>query len=172
MIYREAGQFKTSYKDDQAIFTIPQDKWFVIVVMVFAFVGVPLIASEYWLQAVLIPFLIFALAAIGLNLLTGYAGQVSLGTGGFMAVGAYATYKITTNFPDINILVVFLLAGLCAAFVGIRRFRPRPGAGPAAAHAGGRPPARGDRRVPRRSEERRVGKECHTTCRSRWSPYH
>jgi branched-chain amino acid transport system permease protein len=119
MLYREAGQFKTNYAADQAIFPIFQDRWFIGAVLLFAFVAVPLIADEYWLQAVLIPFLILALAAIGLNILTGYAGLLSLGTGGFMAVGAYATYKITTAFPDLNILVVFLLAGLIAAGVGI-----------------------------------------------------
>ena len=119
MIYREAGQFKTSYAADQTVFPIIQDRWFVAIVVLFAFVAVPLIANEYWLQAVLIPFLIFSLAAIGLNLLTGYAGQLSLGTGGFMAVGGYMTYKITTAFPDLNMLVVFMLAGLCAAGVGL-----------------------------------------------------
>jgi branched-chain amino acid transport system permease protein len=77
------------------------------------------VATEYWLQAVLIPFLIYALAALGLNLLTGYAGQLSLGTGGFMAVGAYAAFKLATAFPWLNILVVFLLAGLVAAGVGL-----------------------------------------------------
>ena len=95
MIYREAGQFKTTYASDQAIFPIPQDRVFVALVIAIA-LAVPLVASEYWLQAILIPFLVYALAAIGLNLLTGYAGQLSLGTGGFMAVGAYATYKVTT----------------------------------------------------------------------------
>jgi branched-chain amino acid transport system permease protein len=119
MFYREAGQFKASYTADQAIFPIRQDRWFIAAVLLFAYVVVPLIADEYWLQAVLIPFLILALAAIGLNILTGYAGQLSLGTGGFMAVGGYATYKITTAFPDINIIFVFLLAGLVAAAVGI-----------------------------------------------------
>src|SRR5216110_695988 len=110
MIYREAGQFKTSYASDQAIFPIPQDRWFVVP---------PLAANEYWLQAVLIPFLIYSLAAIGLNLLTGYAGQLSLGTGGFMAVGAYAAFKLTTAFPPLNIIVVFVLSGLVAASVGL-----------------------------------------------------
>ena len=85
MLYREAGQFKTSYGADQMIFPILQDRIFVILVVVAAYL-VPFIANEYWLQAVLIPFLILALAAIGLNILTGYAGQLSLGTGGFMAV--------------------------------------------------------------------------------------
>jgi branched-chain amino acid transport system permease protein len=119
VIYREAGQFKTTYAGDQAIFPILQDRVFVGLALVAAFVAVPLWANEYWLQAVLIPFLIYALAALGLNLLTGYAGQLSLGTGGFMAVGAYAAFKLTTAFPWLNILVVFVLAGLVAAGVGL-----------------------------------------------------
>lgn len=89
------------------------------ILLIIAYGIVPLVANEYWLQAILIPFLIFSLAAIGLNILTGYAGQVSLGTGAFMAVGAYATFKITTSFPEINILIVFVLAGMIAAIVGI-----------------------------------------------------
>ncbi len=118
MIYREAGQFKTSYGTDQMIFPILQDRIFVILAIAVAYL-IPLIANEYWLQAVLIPFLILSLAAIGLNLLTGYAGQLSLGTGGFMAVGGYMTYKITTAFPDLNVLIAVLLAGLLAALVGL-----------------------------------------------------
>src|SRR5216117_4515205 len=116
MIYREAGQFKTSYASDQAIFPIPQDRWFVAVAALAALVVPPLAASEYWLQAVLIPLLIYSLAAIGLNLLTGYAGQLSLGTGGFMAVGAYSAFKLTTAFPALSIVIVFLLSGVIAAY--------------------------------------------------------
>ena len=119
MIYREAGQFKESYVSDQAIFPIVQDRWVVLLLLLAAFAGPPLLANEYWLQAVLIPFLIYALAALGLNLLTGYAGQLSLGTGGFMAVGAYGAFKLTTAFPGLNILAVFVLAGLIAALVGL-----------------------------------------------------
>ena len=119
MFYREAGQFKTSYIADQAMLPIAQDRWFIAVVLVLAYVAVPLVASEYWLQAVLIPFLVFCMAAIGLNLLTGYAGQLSLGTGGFMAVGAYSTYKLVTMFPDMNVIVAFLLSGFIAAGVGL-----------------------------------------------------
>src|SRR4029450_1592024 len=115
MIYREAGQFKTTYASDQAIFPVVQDRWVVIALLVAAFVVPTALASEYWLQAILIPFLIYALAALGLNILTGYAGQISLGTGGFMAVGGYAAFKLTTAFPNVNILVVFLAAGLRAA---------------------------------------------------------
>ncbi|OLE39255.1 MAG: branched-chain amino acid ABC transporter permease [Candidatus Rokubacteria bacterium 13_1_20CM_2_70_7] len=119
MIYRTAGQFKTTYASDQAIFPIVQDRVVVTLALVAAFVIPPALASEYWLQAVLIPLLVYALAAIGLNLLTGYAGQLSLGTGGFMAVGAYSAFKLSTAFPHLDIVAVFLLAGLVAAGVGL-----------------------------------------------------
>jgi branched-chain amino acid transport system permease protein len=119
VIYREAGQFKTSYASDQAIFPIVQDRWVAGLFLAAAALVPPLAASEYWLQAVLIPFLVYALAAIGLNLLTGYAGQLSLGTGGFMAVGAYSAFKLTTAFPQVSILLVFLASGLIAAAVGL-----------------------------------------------------
>jgi branched-chain amino acid transport system permease protein len=119
MFYREAGQFKSTYQADQAIFPIAQDRWFIALVLLIAYVVIPAVANEYWFQAVLIPFFILALAAIGLNILTGYAGQVSLGTGAFMAVGAYATYKMSTAFPELNIIVVFVLSGFFAAAVGM-----------------------------------------------------
>jgi branched-chain amino acid transport system permease protein len=119
VIYRETGQFKSSYASDQAIFPIVQDRVLVLLGIAAAFVVPPLLANEYWLQAILIPLLIYALAAIGLNLLTGYAGQVSLGTGGFMAVGAYSAFKLATSFPQLSIILVFLLSGLIAAAVGL-----------------------------------------------------
>ena len=119
MFYREAGQFKSTYQADQAIFPIAQDRWFIALVLIAAYVVIPLIANEYWYQAVLIPFYVLALAAIGLNILTGYAGQVSLGTGAFMAVGAYATYKLSTAFPELNIVIVFIMSGFFAAAVGM-----------------------------------------------------
>ena len=119
MLYREVGQFKTSYAADQAIFPILQDRIGLIVILLIAFVAIPLAGNDYWLRTILTPFLIYALAAIGLNLLTGYAGQVSLGTGGFMGVGAYAAYNIAIWLPWLNIFVVFALAGLVAAGVGI-----------------------------------------------------
>jgi branched-chain amino acid transport system permease protein len=119
VIYREAGQFKTTYASDQAIFPVVQDRWVVGALLVAAFLVPTALASDYWLQAILIPFLIYALAAVGLNILTGYAGQLSLGTGGFMAVGGYAAFKLTTIFPGLNIVLVFLVAGLFAAAVGL-----------------------------------------------------
>src|SRR5437588_380338 len=119
MIYRETGQFKTSYASDQQLFPILQDRVFVLGFLAFAFVAVPFLASEYLFLAILIPFLILALAAIGLNILVGYCGQVSLGTGAFMAIGAYSAYNLAVRLPDLNMLVVFLLAGVFATVVGI-----------------------------------------------------
>ena len=119
MFYREAGQFKTSYGADEAIFPILQDRWGMMVILAFAFVVIPLIADEYWLRSILTPFLVFSLAALGLNLLTGYAGQVSLGTAGFMAVGAFAAYNLHIRLPEIPFVIDFILAGLIAAGVGV-----------------------------------------------------
>jgi len=119
MIYRETGQFKPTYRSDSAVFPIPQDRWVVIAFVGFLAVVVPLIGTEYVFQAILVPVLIYSIAAIGLNLLTGYCGQLSLGTGGFMAVGAVACYKLSTGFPEMNLLVVLLLSGVITAGVGL-----------------------------------------------------
>jgi branched-chain amino acid transport system permease protein len=119
MFYREAGQFKTNYAEDQQIFPIRQDRIAVAIILAFAFLVVPFIASDYWLKAILVPFLIFSLAALGLNILTGYAGQLSLGTAAFMAVGAFAAYNFELRVPGIPILVSFALAGIIAAAVGM-----------------------------------------------------
>ncbi len=119
MLYREAGQFKTTYSADQQVFPIQQDRIAVAVLLVVAFVGVPLVANQYWLSAILTPFLILALATLGLNILTGYAGQLSLGTAAFMAVGAFMAYNFELRLPWLPTLVSFALAGLCAAAVGI-----------------------------------------------------
>lgn len=118
MLYREAGQFKTSYAADQQLFPILQDRIGIFVLLAVSFVAVPLAASDYWLTAILIPFLVFALAALGLNILTGYAGQLSLGTAAFMAVGAFAAYNFQLRVPGIPVLVSFVLGGLTAAGVG------------------------------------------------------
>jgi branched-chain amino acid transport system permease protein len=120
MLYREAGQFKTDYVADQQIFPILQDRIFVLAIIAAAFLVVPAIATPYLYTEILIPFLILSLAAVGLNILVGYCGQVSLGTGGFMAVGAYAAYNLWLRVPALNdLVVVFLFGGLMAAAVGI-----------------------------------------------------
>jgi branched-chain amino acid transport system permease protein len=119
MLYREAGQFKTTYQSDQQLFPIRQDRIAMLLLLAFAFFAVPMFASEYLFRAILIPFLILALTAIGLNLLVGYCGQISLGTGAFMAVGAYAAYNLAVRIPSLNLLVVFVLAGLVAMLAGV-----------------------------------------------------
>jgi branched-chain amino acid transport system permease protein len=119
VLYREAGQFKSTYAQDQQIFPIRQDRIAVTLLLIFSFVVVPLIGNQYWLSALITPFLIFALAALGLNILTGYAGQLSLGTAAFMAVGAFMTYNFVLRLPWLGIIPSMILAGLCAAAVGI-----------------------------------------------------
>ena len=119
MFYRENGQFKTTYVADQQIFAILQDRVAIALVVAFAFVVVPLVASEYTFRAILVPFLILSLAALGLNILVGYCGQISLGTGAFMAVGAYAAYNMVARFDGMPLLVALLFAGLCATVVGV-----------------------------------------------------
>jgi len=140
VLYREAGQFKVTYSEDMAIFPIRQDRMALATLLGIAFIGVPLLAtfhiwpfgSDYLLWAILLPFLVLALAAIGTNLLVGYCGQISLGSGAFMAIGAYSAYKLGTgvhiplawlgfaiSMPPLPVLASILLGGLAAAGVGI-----------------------------------------------------
>jgi branched-chain amino acid transport system permease protein len=119
MFYREAGDFKTSYQDDNQTFPIKFDRYRYYFVLFVAFAIIPFMINDYWVNAVFLPFLIYAIAAIGLNILTGYCGQVSLGTGGFMAVGAYAVYELMTMFPEVSVLIHIVLAGVITACVGV-----------------------------------------------------
>ncbi len=119
MLYRETGDFRVSYRDDQQLFPLRQDRWAFGAALLFAFAVVPFLIDDYWQNAILLPVLIYAMAAIGLNILVGYCGQLSLGTGGFMAVGAYSTYKLMTAFPDLNIAFIVVISGLITALVGV-----------------------------------------------------
>ena len=119
MFYRENGQFKTSYRADQQIFPIAQDRWAILALVAFAFIGVPLLADEYLFRAILIPFLILSLAAIGVNILVGYCGQISLGSGAFMAVGAYMAYNVFVRIEGMPLIAALLIGGLCATLVGM-----------------------------------------------------
>ena len=118
MFYRENGQFKTSYRADQQIFPIAQDRWAILAIIAFAAIGVPLLADEYLFRAIFIPFLILSLAAIGVNILVGYCGQISLGSGAFMAVGAYMAYNTYVRIEGMPLIValralpVIILGGL------------------------------------------------------------
>jgi branched-chain amino acid transport system permease protein len=119
MFYRENGQFKTSYAADQQIFPIAQDRVAVALLLLVAFAVVPAFGNDYWLTNILIPFLIFSLAAIGVNILVGYCGQISLGSGAFMAVGAYAAYNFHARIPGMPFLLSLILGGVCAMVFGI-----------------------------------------------------
>ena len=119
MFYRENGQFKTSYRADQQIFPIAQDRWAIALMALFAFVVVPMLASDYMFRAILIPFVIMSLAAVGVNVLVGYCGQISLGSGAFMAVGAYGAYNFFMRVPGLPLVVALIMGGLCATAFGI-----------------------------------------------------
>jgi branched-chain amino acid transport system permease protein len=119
MLYRENGQFKTTYRADLAIFPIRQDRIALGILLFIAAVVVPFTADEYLFRAILIPFLILSLAALGLNILVGYCGQISLGTGAFMAVGAYAAYNFHVRIEGMPLLASLLLGGLSATAVGV-----------------------------------------------------
>ena len=119
MFYRENGQFKTTYRADQQIFPIAQDRIALVALLAIAFVVVPMVASDYMFRAILIPFLILSLAAVGVNILVGYCGQISLGSGAFMAVGAYAAYNFQVRIDGMPLLLTLLMGGLCATAFGI-----------------------------------------------------
>ncbi len=119
MIYREAGDFSSSYKEDSQTFPIRFDRVAYYAFLAVAFLVVPFFINDYWTNAVLLPFLIYAIAALGLNILTGYCGLLSLGSGGFMAVGAFATYKLMTSFPNVDLSIHIILAGFMTAAVGV-----------------------------------------------------
>src|SRR5699024_2584264 len=82
MFYREAGDFKTSYRADSATFPIAFERYGYYAIIATAFLVIPFFINDYWSKAIMLPFLVYAIAALGLNILTGYTGQLSLGTGG------------------------------------------------------------------------------------------
>jgi branched-chain amino acid transport system permease protein len=118
MFYRETGQFKTTYAADSQVFPILQDKMGIAAILLIA-LAVPFIGSEFFVKTIMTPVLIFALATVGLNILVGYTGQLSLGTGAFMGVGAYSCYKLATYFPETNFILLMLLSGVFSAAVGV-----------------------------------------------------
>jgi branched-chain amino acid transport system permease protein len=119
MLYRENGQFKTSYRADQQILPIAQDRIAMAILLLVAVFVVPMVASDYMFRAVLIPFVIMSLAALGVNILVGYCGQISLGSGAFMAVGAYGAYNFFVRIPGLPLIPALILGGLCATLFGI-----------------------------------------------------
>lgn len=82
-------------------------------------IGLAWISNEYWLSAILTPFLILSLAGLGQNILTGYSGLLSLGSAAFMAVGAFASYNLSLRLPQIPLLLSLILGGVITALVGV-----------------------------------------------------
>ena len=119
MFYRENGQFKTSYRADQQVFPIAQDRIAIFLLLAVAFLVVPMLATDYFYRAILIPLVIMSMAALGVNILVGYCGQISLGSGAFMAVGAYGAFNFFVRFPGMPLIPALILGGLCATFFGI-----------------------------------------------------
>jgi branched-chain amino acid transport system permease protein len=91
----------------------------ILALIAFAAIGVPLLADEYLFRAILIPFLILALAAIGVNILVGYCGQISLGSGAFMAVGAYMAYNMYARIDGMPLILALLSGGFFATIMGV-----------------------------------------------------
>ena len=119
MFYRQSGQFRSSYAEDDRLIPVREDRLLMALLMIGAVAVVPFTASDYWLSAILIPWLCLSLVALGQNILMGYAGQHSLGSAGFMAVGAFACWNLIHRIDDMPFLVAVLLAGVIAALVGI-----------------------------------------------------
>ena len=91
----------------------------ILLALLFIYGVVPLIGSDYWLNSLVIPTVVMGLAGVGLNLLTGYAGLVSLGSAAFMSIGAFSAYNLLLRAPVLPLPMALLLAGLIAAAAGV-----------------------------------------------------
>jgi branched-chain amino acid transport system permease protein len=111
----QCGDFKQTYSEDMAIFETPLSRWLLGAFLV-AFATVPLFATHYWLD-ILNRIMVAVIAAMGLNILTGYTGQISLGNAAFLSVGAYVTAYL--GRMDVPFLVVIPVAGIVTALVGM-----------------------------------------------------
>jgi branched-chain amino acid transport system permease protein len=125
MIYRECGVLKTTYEADMALYPLPIARWTVAVVAVLFFVVLPLTLHEYYLSVANIVW-IAVIGALGLNILVGYTGQVSIGHGAFMSVGAYTAANLANRLGSpwpVNLVAGGLMAALIGAIVGIPSLR-------------------------------------------------
>ncbi len=125
MIHRECGVLKTSYQADMALYPLPIARWTVGALAVFFFLVLPFSVHEYYLSIVNLCS-IAVIGALGLNILVGSTGQISIGHGAFMSVGAYtaANLAVRLGWPwPINLLAGGLMAALVGAVVGFPSLR-------------------------------------------------
>ena len=125
MIHRECGVLKTSYEADMALYPLPIARWTVAAVAVLFFLVIPLTLHEYYLSIGNLVW-IAIIGAIGLNILVGYTGLVSIGHGAFMSVGAYTAANFANRLDSpwpVNLLAGGLMAALIGAIVGIPSLR-------------------------------------------------
>jgi branched-chain amino acid transport system permease protein len=120
MIHRECGVLKTTYEADMALYPLPIARWAVAGLAIFFFLVLPLSVHEYYLSIVNLCS-IAVIGALGLNILVGSTGQISIGHGAFMSVGAYtaANLAVRLGWPwPVNLLAGGLMAALVGAVVG------------------------------------------------------
>src|ERR1044072_8860302 len=116
MLHRESGVFKTSYAADMALYPLPIARWTVAFILLLFAVIVPLSLHDYYLSIINLS-LIAIVGALGLNILVGYTGQISVGHAAFMSVGAYTAANLAVRFP-LPFWVTLPAGGLMAAFIG------------------------------------------------------
>ena len=116
MLHRESGVFKTTYASDMALYPLPIARWTVAaIVLVFA-VALPLTLDEYYLSLINLV-LIAIVGALGLNILVGYTGQISVGHAAFMSVGAYTAANLAVH-AGLPFWVTLPAGGAMAALIG------------------------------------------------------
>jgi branched-chain amino acid transport system permease protein len=125
VFHRECGVFKTTYEADMAFYPLPVARWAAAVLAVIFFLVLPLTLHEYYLSVANLVW-VAVIGALGLNILVGYTGQVSIGHGAFMSVGAYTAANLATRLDSpwpVNLLAGGLMAAAVGAIVGIPSLR-------------------------------------------------
>ena len=117
MFHRESGVFKTTYVADMALYPLPIAKWTVAVLALLFVVVIPLLVHEYYLSILNLIF-IAIVGALGLNILVGYTGQISIGHGAFMSVGAYTAANLAVRL-GLPFWLTLPAGGLMAALIGV-----------------------------------------------------
>ncbi|KAF7276549.1 hypothetical protein GWI33_010095 [Rhynchophorus ferrugineus] len=118
-LFSQAGQYPEHYQDEKRLFKLKEHRILFLFGLLIAFVFIPFVGSDYLFNAILVPYLVLALAGLGLNILTGYTGQLSLGSAAFMAVGAFATYNLELRIPQLPLLASIFFGGVIAGAFGV-----------------------------------------------------